>query len=60
MKISFRTPNEFYGFGYNHLQSLKLWAFHKWYDCDNGLYRQAGIRILGIEISYFKIKYFDY
>ncbi len=60
MRIAYRLPQEFYGYGNNLLTAIRLWLFHIWYEWETGIYRTAGIRILGIEISSMKYKYWDY
>lgn len=60
MKIIFRFPYDFYGYGNSYFQALRLWVFHIWYDYNNGIYKTAGIRIFGIECSIRKYKFFDY
>jgi len=50
VKINYRFPWEFYGYGNNVIKAIAIWLFYSWNSNMCDIYQEQGIRILGIEV----------
>ena len=49
MKINYRFPHEFVGYGNTWKIAIRLWAFHYWIGNNLDIDGTKGFRILGLE-----------